>query len=55
MRISVVEQNHYQGQVFGNDAYLDWKAMNFNQKMIEEIEVLMTDKSAISGFVKAYV
>ena len=51
---NVVEQNFYQGQLFGNDQYVEWKKMTFNQKMVNTMDHLIEDKCAIDGYVHDY-
>lgn len=53
-KVRVAEKNLGNGMVFGLDIFEWWKNLKFNQKMIDQIEKITTDKIALVKFVKTF-
>jgi len=51
-RISMVEQNYFEGQYFSAEMYRRWTRMKFQDKMKMKIEKILQERTAVDGYIK---
>ena len=51
-RVSMVEQNYFEGQHFAAETYQRWTRMKFQDKIQMKIEKMLQERTAVDGYIK---
>ena len=52
-RVSMVEQNYFEGQYFAAATYRRWTRMKFHDKIKMKIEKMLQERTAVDGYIRA--
>jgi hypothetical protein len=51
-RVSMVEQNYFEGQCFAAETYRRWTRMKCHDKIKMKIEKMLQERTAVDGYIR---